>query len=264
MRGDDPNGTDGRVTAVIAEREDGSHAKYVGNKAVVLATGDFSTNRDMMAKYAPQAVPYIAEGEFDAKPDYDKELVYGGLYPGDGQKMGLWVGAAWQKAWPCCPNGGGVKAGPMDGVLPFTGFTANRDGRRFCNEYGSLGTLPFTEQMGCPGGTAYAIWDMNYAEQYPLDWINGSVPYGQPNTLTPEDVVASWEEGVSSGMYVKADTLEDLVKQLGLPDGTLENIQAYNADCEAGEDTQFHKYPELMIPVSKAPFYGAASDTSSS
>ncbi len=72
MRGDDPNGTDGRVTAVIAEREDGSHAKYVGNKAVVLATGDFSTNRDMMAKYAPQAVPYIAEGEFDAKPDYDK------------------------------------------------------------------------------------------------------------------------------------------------------------------------------------------------
>lgn len=262
VRGDDPNGTDGRVTAVIAEREDGSHAKYVGNKAVVLATGDFSTNRDMMAKYAPQAVPYIAEGEFDAKPDYDKELVYGGLYPGDGQKMGLWVGAAWQKAWPCCPNGGGVKAGPMDGVLPFTGFTANRDGRRFCNEYGSLGTLPFTEQMGCPGGTAYAIWDMNYAEQYPLDWINGSVPYGQPNTLTPEDVVASWEEGVSSGMYVKADTLEDLVKQLGLPDGTLENIQAYNADCEAGEDTQFHKYPELMIPVSKAPFYGAASDTS--
>ena len=101
-------------------------------------------------------------------------------------------------------------------VLPFTGFTANRDGKRFCNEYGSLGTLPFTEQMGCPGGTAYAIWDMNYAEQYPLDWINGSVPYGQPNTLTPEDVVASWEEGVSSGMYVKADTLEDLVKQLGL------------------------------------------------
>ncbi len=113
----------------------------------------------------------------------------------------------------------------MDGVLPFTGFTANRDGKRFCNEYGSLGTLPFTEQMGCPGGTAYAIWDMNYAEQYPLDWINGSVPYGQPNTLTPEDVVASWEEGVSSGMYVKADTLEDLVKQLGLPDGTLENCR---------------------------------------
>ncbi len=262
VRGDTPNGTEGRVTAVIAEREDGSYAQYVGRKAVVLATGDFSTNRDMMAKYAPQAVPYIAEGEFDAKPNYDKELVYGGLYPGDGQKMGLWVGAAWQKAWPACPNGGGVKAGPMDGVLPFTGFTANRDGERFCNEYGMLGTLPFTIQMGCPGGKAYAIWDMNYAEQYPLDWINGSIPYGQPNTLTPEETVASWEEGVESGMYVKADTLEDLIKQLELPESTLENIEAYNADCAAGVDSAFHKYPELMIPVSKAPFYGAVSDTS--
>ena len=103
---------------------------------------------------------------------------------------------------------------------------------------------------------------MNYAEQYPLDWINGSIPYGQPNTLTPEETVASWEEGVESGMYVKADTLEDLIKQLELPESTLENIEAYNADCAAGVDSAFHKYPELMIPVSKAPFYGAVSDTS--
>ena len=42
----------------------------------------------------------------------------------------------------------------------------------------------------------------------------------------------------------------------------MENIEAYNADCAAGVDSAFHKYPELMIPVSKAPFYGAVSDTS--
>ena len=262
VRGDVPNGTEGRVSAVIAERPDGTYAKYVGTKAVVLATGDFSTNREMMAKYAPQAVQYIAEGEFDAETNYDKELFYGGLFPGDGQKMGLWVGAAWQKAWPCCPNGGGVKAGPMDGVLPFTGLTVNRDGKRYCNEYGMLGTLPFTTEMGCPGGVSYAIWDMNYAEQYPLPWVNGGAPYGQDAELSVEETVASWETNVESRAFVKADTLEDLVGQLGLPESTLDSIRAYNADCEAGVDSEYHKDPSLMIPVAKAPFYGAVSDTS--
>lgn len=262
VRGDAPNGTEGRVSAVIAEREDGTFTKYVGTKAVVLATGDFSTNREMMAKYAPQAVKYITPDQFDVEPDYDKELFYGGLYPGDGQRMGLWVGAAWQKAWPCCPNGGGVKAGPMDGVLPFTGLTVNRDGKRYCNEYGMLGTLPFTTEMGCPGGVSYAIWDVSYAERYPLPWINGSLPYGTPNELSVEETIASWETMVESKAFVKADTLEELVKALGLPESTLDTVAAYNADCAAGADREFHKDPSLMIPVEKGPFYGSASDTS--
>lgn len=262
VRGDKANGTTGRVTAVIAEREDGTYAKYVGSKAVVLATGDFSTNRDMMAKYAPQAVKYVTPEEFDNPTDYDKELFYGGLYPGDGQKMGLWVGAAWQKAWPCCPNGGGVKAGPMDGIIPFTGLAVNRDGKRYCNEYGMLGTMPFTTEMGCPGGTSYAIWDMNYAEQYPLGWVDGSAPYGTDNKLTPEQTVASWETMVESKAFVKADTLEELVSAMGLPESTLDTIAEYNKQCDAGEDSEFHKDASLMIPVAKAPFYGSVSNTS--
>ena len=262
VRGDTPNGTSGRVNAVIAEKEDGTYVQYVGSKAVVLATGDFSTNRDMMAKYAPQAMEYITESFFDEEPNYDKELVYGGLFPGDGQKMGLWIGAAWQKAWPACPNGGGVKAGPMNGVLPFTGFTVNREGKRFCNEYGMLGTLPFTIQMGCPGGVSYALWDVNYAEQYPLEWIDGSKPYGIAEPLSADDVIASWEKSVESGLYFKADTLDELVSQMGLPESTLDNIERYNADCESGEDSLFHKHPGFMIPLSKGPFYGEVSDTS--
>ena len=262
VRGDVPNGTEGRVTAVIAEREDGSYAKYVGTKAVVLATGDFSTNRDMMAKYAPQAVKYITEEEFTNEVNYDKELFYGGLYPGDGQKMGLWIGAAWQKAWPCCPNGGGVKAGPMNGVIPFAGLAVNRDGKRYCNEYGMLGTMPFTTEMGCPGGVSYAIWDMNYANQYPGGWVNGSTPYGQDASLTPEETVATWEQQVESGAFVKADTLEELIELMELPAETMDTIEAYNAACEAGVDEEFHKDPSLMIPVAEGPFYGSVSDTS--
>ena len=107
----------------------------------------------MMAKYAPQAIKYITPEFFDAEVNYDKTFVYGGLYKGDGQKMGLWVGAAWQKAYPCCPNGGGVNAGgPMCGITPFTGVNLTREGKRFSNEYGFLGTNFFTNEISCPGG----------------------------------------------------------------------------------------------------------------
>ncbi|WP_296008640.1 FAD-binding protein [uncultured Adlercreutzia sp.] len=262
VRGDQPNGTSGRVTAIIAERADGTYAKYVGTKAVVLATGDFSTNKDMMAKYAPEAAAYVTPEFFDEPVDYDKELVYGGLYPGDGQKMGLWIGAAWQKAWPACPNGGGVKAGPMDGVLPFTGFTVNREGKRFCNEYGMLGTLPFTIQMGCPGGVAYAIWNKAYADDYPLPWVDGSKPYGQAENLQPADVVAGWDEMVENRVYVKADTLEELIGLMELPESTLDEIKTYNEYCAQGDDQDFHKYKGFLIPLEEGPFYGEVSNTS--
>ena len=257
VRGDQPNGTSGRVTAIIAERSDGTYAKYVGTKAVVLATGDFSTNKDMMAKYAPQAVAYVTPEFFEEPADYDRELVYGGLYPGDGQKMGLWIGAAWQKAWPACPNGGGVRGGgPMDGVLPFTGFMVNRDGKRFCNEYGMLGTIPFTVQMGCPGGVSHAIWNKAYAEKYPLPWVDGSKPYGQAPNLQPDDVVAGWEQMVENRVYLKADTLEELISLMELPESTLDEIKKYNEYCKNGVDLDYHKYEGFLIPLDEGPFYG--------
>ena len=264
VRGGVANGTEGAVEAVICEREDGTYAKYVGTKGIVLATGDFSCDYEMMAKYAPQAIKYITPEFFDAEVNYDKTFVYGGLYKGDGQKMGLWVGAAWQKAYPCCPNGGGVNAGgPMCGITPFTGVNLTREGKRFSNEYGFLGTNFFTNEIACPGGVEYSIWDVNYAEQYPLQWFDGSAPWGTDSAKTAETVLSEWESSVEAGTYFKADTLEELIDMLGLPaEETLATIAKYNEDCAAGEDTEFHKDPRFMIPVDKAPFYGAKGTSS--
>ena len=264
VRGGVANGTQGRVEAVICEREDGTYAKYVGKKGVVLATGDFSCDYEMMAKYAPQAIKYVTPEFFDADVDYDKTFVYGGLYKGDGQKMGLWVGAAWQKAYPCCPNGGGVNAGgPMCGITPFTGVNLTREGKRFSNEYGFLGTNFFTNEICCPGGVQFSVWDANYAEQYPLQWYDGSAPWGTDSAMSAADVMAGWEANVESGAYVKADTIEELVEKLGLPvEETLATIAKYNEDCAAGEDTEFHKDARFMIPVDKAPFYGSTGTSS--
>jgi len=101
----DENNT-GRVSAVVAQNlATGEYIKYRANKAIVLATGDFSKDPDMMAKYSPWAWERYKRSIDTTKVNYDVELAYDGLYAGDGQKMGLWVGAGWQKDLPERPDG---------------------------------------------------------------------------------------------------------------------------------------------------------------
>ena len=54
----DDNNT-GRVSAVIASDASGAYIKFLAKKAVVLATGDFSRDPDMMAKYCPQGAQLV-------------------------------------------------------------------------------------------------------------------------------------------------------------------------------------------------------------
>ncbi|MBR2834459.1 MAG: FAD-binding protein [Coriobacteriales bacterium] len=248
----------GRVTAVIAEREDGSYAKYVGTKAIILATGDFSSNRDMMYKYAPYTAEIISDAVFDAEPDYDKCFVYGGLYPGDGQRMGLWVGAAWQKVFPCCPMGGAVGAGPGNRSMLYTGLRIDRNGERFMNEYGFRDMGGYVNRLQ-PGGVVYAIWDAGHAAKYAervVPWINTGVPLGEDCTRDPELVLQDWMNGAESGTYFKADTIEELVEKMGLPASTVDTVARYNELCHKGVDEDFHKDPRLLIPIEDGPFFG--------
>jgi succinate dehydrogenase/fumarate reductase flavoprotein subunit len=249
----DGNNT-GRVSAVICERDDGTYAKYTAKKAVVLACGDFSTNRDMMAKYAPQVAFMVSDELYDGPVDYDKEFTFGGLYPGDGHRMGLWVGAAWQKTFPNAPMGGTIGAGTTQNPYQnFWGLLVDRDGKRFMNEYCSniLGGRVQTMQAG---GESYAIWDTAYSNL--PDWYSGQGGYGILEKSTPEEVVALWEESVKAGNYFKADTIEDLIQQLGLPAQTKDSIERYNQMCESGIDTDFYKRKENLFPVSTPPYYG--------
>lgn len=75
----------GRVSAVIAQDADGNYKKYVGRKAIVMATGDFSGDPELMDKYCKWAVPLIDPAY---TVDYNANFKFGGLFPGDGQKMG--------------------------------------------------------------------------------------------------------------------------------------------------------------------------------
>ena len=241
----------GRVTGVIALGEDGGYTKYSAAKAVVLATGDFSANRDMMAKYCPAYARYFTS----ANTNYDVAFHEKGLYRGEGHLMALWAGAAWQRAFPNAPL---IQGSRVCSNMPYgahRGLRLNINGERFMNEdanapYSAMAILREPKQ------TAYAVWGVNYA--YDIGWHAHGSTRGSAGT-PPENVIRVWDSEAEKGNFVKGATAEEVVEKLGLPrDRALYEIERYNGFCRNGADMDFYKKPKYLQEIKDAPFYGGS------
>ena len=268
----------GRVSAVVAENAEGKFVKYVGRKAIVMATGDFSANHEMMQKYAPQAMEILApepQPNFDRYKfgyNYDAGFQFGGLYPGDGHKMGLWVGAAWQKTFPNAAMVDNLNGPYSNGISNVTTINLNQDGKRFMNEdtmcaY-SAWALKQQKNMTC-----YYILNADYAKHYDTWYTFGCTLGGDggingPAGVSSENKLADWERQAArnaetpaerlAGQYIKADTLQELFERWGDIDveQALKTMEEYNQYCEDGYDPEFMKSPEELVPIKEGPFFG--------
>lgn len=241
-----------KVVGVVAKGPEG-YVQFNGTKGVVLATGDFGMDKDMLEKYIPWAA---------------HQTEFGGIWDGSGHKMAYWAGAAVDKNETPTPMIFCFQWRSITRqVRAFQGLMVNSDGRRYTNEDNviSHGALALTHEKG---HYAYAIWDDDYANE--PQWQNHRYVDGPKVFETPDEVRAYWQETIDgpgtinmngSGdievKMVKADTIEELVSQLDLPaDETLATIERYNGYCERGVDEEFGKRKELLLPVKNGPFYG--------
>ncbi|MDU1880811.1 MAG: FAD-dependent oxidoreductase, partial [Eggerthella sp.] len=152
----------GRVTGVIASKmAGGSYVKFVAKQAVVLATGDFSNDKEMLAAYCPMVLPLV--GYEQGEIDYNTSFNLTGIYGGDGQKMGLWVGAAWQHAYPNAPMMQGAWGGSHEPCGFHMGLNVNMNTERYQREDISA---PYSSNhlLSQPGNVAYGIWTANYPQ----------------------------------------------------------------------------------------------------
>ena len=247
----------GRVTGCVA-KHDGEYTLYKATKGVVLATGDFSNDKEMLAAYCPMVLPLV--GYEQGEIDYNTSFNLTGIYGGDGQKMGLWVGAAWQHAYPNAPMMQGAWGGSHEPCGFHMGLNVNMNTERYQREDISA---PYSSNhlLSQPGNVAYGIWTANYPQAI-LDkgheWYSFGMDYTLP-PLTPDELVAMWDAGVETGAYFKADTLDDLAKQLGLDAAKLKEVVArYNELCDKGVDEDFYKNPDFLVKIDEAgPFYAA-------
>ena len=71
---------------------------------------------------------------------------------------------------------------------------------------------------------------------------------------------AVMEKWLGNGKLIKADTLDDLAKQLDIPADTFKaTVERYNSMAEAGEDVDFDVPAQWLAPVKTAPFYATKS-----
>lgn len=225
---------DGAVRGIRADGAD------VAAPSVVLTTGGFGANREMIAAYLPQTARY---GDW---------LWYVGSphCKGDGIAMGLAAGAeitGFDCVLPLLTPGFDRDVEPH---IPGWFVFVDREGGRFADEsldYSLSGGLV----RALPGGECFAIFDETARLGREVRTDKGGFVYDNPSWRA--DVLAHHAQ---TGRIAAAGSLEALAAAVGIPPARLAvTIAEYNEDCALGHDRAFLKSPDLLRPVGDPPFY---------
>ena len=246
---------DGRVVSCIAKCPDDKYRRYCGKKAVVLATGDCSDNREMLEAFCP----------IGTRPSRQIKRVGN---TGDGQKMAYWAGAALDNPeWA-----------PTLHVLAFSGVQffflhVNRLGKRFMNE----DTWMQAKSVRClmqPGGDfAFSVFDSKFLDEIGERWDilggQGMTPHFMVGDEFDRKGLEEYIENLIAGRNVRpdireeaevngfrADTLEELAAKIDVPaDNLAATVERYNKLVSMGDDTDFGKRAIMLTPIVKPPYY---------
>ncbi|PZW50903.1 fumarate reductase flavoprotein subunit [Humitalea rosea] len=227
---------DGRVTGVAVLR-DGVLSELHAPRGVLLASGGFSRNPELVHRFAPDCAGAVFIG--------------GAGNVGDGLRMAWHLGADFRDM-PYIKGTFGKH--PTDEVndhsclAVYKGAIAiNQDGHRFVDEslsYKLLGAACLKQ----PYGAAFQILD-------------------DPILRSGDNQVRilDFERRLEEGLFLQADTLEELARQIEVPPEALtQTVATYNAAVTAGEDLAFgrrhlvHNHGAL-VRIATAPFYAYPS-----
>ena len=193
------------VTGVKAVDKDKKELVFSA-KSVVLATGGFDRNADLVKEYAP-----VAAGQ---------TTFAGSGNTGDGLEMALKLDA------DVVSRGGGIGFRTVEGEMAYTTeicllmwmpwLSVNKDGKRFVNE--AIDYPLFYEQLvKQKDGVSYLIFDKN--------------------TYTP-----ALDKAVEKGSAFAAETLDELASKAGIDAaGLKDTVAKYNEMIASGKDTEFGK-----------------------
>lgn len=274
-----PEGAGTPVTGVICQAEDGSYVQYDVNKAVVLATGGFSGNKDMMDQLGVIAHKFCSNH------------MGGDGRNGDGIKMATWAGADRDHEMAgscnifdrgCITNdetnggigwdgqGGGNSAFWWPGSQPF--LRVNQFGKRFCNEDGPY-DIVFNLGAQQPGGYYWQVFDASsWDDVVSFGTTICSRVVAEPGAKNclllgqfyPCTDAEMWQEvyidpNVENGNLIQCDTLEELASAMGFDEETttafLSTVERYNEQAASGWDLDYGKAPWRLSKIDEPPYY---------
>jgi fumarate reductase flavoprotein subunit len=227
----------GRILGAEVEKSNKT-LYFRGLKAVVLTTGGFGRNREMLKEYGERyvdCIPNMAPGLF-----------------GDGLKMALDMGAATKYighavvgSLPVCDT---TRTDKGHYIVCWGGIVVNLNGKRFYNEActGNYYGMLYDAALDEPEGQSIIVYDSRI-RQHPV----------------------ALDSALASKEYV-ADTLEKLAATTGIrdPAAFVATVQKYNEDIESeGYDTVLgRKYQQSIygtpLTLGSPPYYAIKCHTS--
>ncbi len=252
---------DGACVGLYARNAQTGGYLKVNAGSVILCTGDYSSNSDMVAYYAPETV----ENEI-VTVWQNTDIEGNNTNTGDGHKLGTWAGARMQQNHaPMIHNMGGGADIQGKGVIGINGYLQlDLNGKRFMNE-DVPGQQLENQIERQKGGVSVQIWDAKWPEQcesfpaahgcscYYMDELPVNNTAIAMSARTPQNI----QDAIDDGRAFTADTLEELLANFeGLDVETaIASIEHYNELCAEGEDTDFGKVSSRLFPVENAPYY---------
>lgn len=219
---------DGRVRGVQVEAPDGTSYNIYAD-AVILATGGYNANQDLIAQYNPKYAGYMTDVSVgaDGSGMQMAEAAGGQLICMDQANYHSFA-LVWRGA-----------SRSMSSVITSGAIAVNAEGVRFLNEdtyYDKSAADAITAQTG---GVCYVILNQQ---------IIDTVCVPGDNHLA-NDI----------SMYEKGGTVEELAGKLGIDAQALAaTLDGYSASVEAGEDKEFGRSEQyLTTSYREGPFYGA-------
>lgn len=227
----------GRVTGVrVLKTPDSANGKGRDGKneyvvvlaryGVILASGGFGANPDMVARYAPN----LADLTTDNAPGNTGEMIV------EAARIGAMLRDMSEiQCLPGCPQGRTHRVRLHTDVSRF--IMVNHDGKRFVREDGRRDALR-DAVLALPERYAFSIVDNRGLESH--------------NILVQKETVI----GVETGDAFRADSLEELARKIGVPAGALiESVETYNRAVSSKRDPFGRDPMNLIYEIRTPPFW---------
>lgn len=255
----------GKVTGAYAKTGDG-YVLFNASKGVILATGGYEANPDLLAELNPDAAAIGGVSMTQAGCE------------GDGIKAGIWAGGMKDEIPTLMTFARAAVAPDAELGYPYQGMTCwigdqpflkvNLDGARVCCE-----TAPYDYPLHVaalqPEYKLASIWDSDYQNQIVAfhtigcsrinmsDTVDAAgVPTGEGLSFPACDMMIG--AAMEAGIVQQADTIEELAEKLRVdPAGLTATVERYNELAAKGVDEDFGKPAKDLLPLSKPPYFGA-------
>lgn len=246
----------GAIVAVDVKDEESGKTVEIQTPAVVLATGGYLNNPEMMKDLTSYDTSRLIP-------------VSSGKGTGDGLQM-AWQAGAKQSGTGTAMLFGGYLKDPDKPAFKFMGsqmnaaagqqplLWVNEKGERFVDEsvvynFSYAGNAMYTQNA------VYSVLDQGVIDRMAKDGnfmgLGVYVKRGEKMTQLQDEIDAA--VAANKPFIFKADTIEELAQKMGMPvDQLTQTVSRYNQAAAAGVDDEFGKDAQYLVPVNDGPYYG--------